>query len=127
SWIGEVLDVLNDSTFAEVFAEGSRAEVAIAGTPKGADIFINGQIDRLAISEKKVMAVDYKTNRPPPDCIQNAPQAYIAQMAAYRAVLQEIYHDHEISLALLWTFAPQLMMIPNEMLDHAFARYVAPG
>ena len=127
AWILEVLNVLNHPTFADVFAEGSRAEVAIAGTPKGAEIFINGQIDRLAISRNKVMAVDYKTNRPPPDHIGEAPQSYIAQMAAYRALLQEIYPDHEISLALLWTFAPQLMMVPENMLDHAFARYVAPG
>jgi len=128
-WRDEVMTVLNDAQFAHVFGPGSRAEVAIAGTPKGAraDIIINGQIDRLVIGDREILAVDYKTNRPPPSRIEDAPSAYVAQMAAYRALLQEIYPDYQIKTALLWTFDARLMPLPDSLLDHAFARWLAPG
>ncbi len=128
-WREEVLTVLEDGAFAPVFAEGSRAEVAIAGTPKGADrsIVVSGQIDRLVVSKECVLAVDYKTNRPPPKNIKDAAPAYIAQMAAYRSLLQEIYPDHQIKTALLWTFDAALMPIPDDLLEQAFVRHLAPG
>ncbi len=128
-WRDEVLAVLTDAQFARVFGPGSRAEVAIAGTPKGAsfDIIITGQIDRLIFDKNEILIVDYKTNRPPPARVEDAAPAYIAQMAAYRALLQEIYPDHQIKAALLWTFDARLMALSDEMLDHAFARWLAPG
>lgn len=128
-WRDEVITVLTDAQFSHVFGPDSRAEVAIAGTPKGArdDIIINGQIDRLVISDKEILAVDYKTNRPPPARVEDASPAYVAQMAAYRALLQEIYPDHHIKTALLWTFDARLMPLPDSLLDHAFARWLAPG
>jgi len=128
-WRDEVLAVLNDPQFAAAFGPGSRAEVALAGAPKGAspDFFISGQIDRLVVFDNKALAIDYKTNRPPPRKLKDIPAAYTAQMAAYRALLQEIYPDHQIDMSLLWTFEARLTPLPPEMLDHAFARYVSSG
>ncbi|MEM9618607.1 MAG: double-strand break repair helicase AddA [Pseudomonadota bacterium] len=128
-WRDEVLAVLTEGQFARVFGPGSRAEVAIAGTPKGAssDIIITGQIDRLILDKNEILVVDYKTNRPPPARVEDTAPAYIAQMAAYRALLQEIYPGHQIKAALLWTFDARLMALPDETLDHAFARWLAPG
>jgi len=124
AWREEVMTVLAEPAFAAVFAPGSRAEVAVAGRPRGApeNVRISGQIDRLAVSAREVLIVDYKTNRPPPDDIRRANPAYIAQLAAYRALLQEIYPDHEIRCALLWTYAARLAEVPKDMLDHAFER-----
>ncbi|MFC2951062.1 double-strand break repair helicase AddA [Marinicaulis aureus] len=123
-WRDEVLHVLDDPQFAQVFAPGSIAETPIVGRPKGLpdSARLNGQIDRLAVSQTRVLVVDYKTNRPPPKRVEDADPAYVAQLAAYRALLQEIYPDHEIVCALLWTFDARLMAVPSEMLDHAFAR-----
>ncbi|WP_375201976.1 double-strand break repair helicase AddA [Hyphococcus sp.] len=123
-WRDEVLHVLQDSQFAEVFAPGSMAETSIVGCPKGLadNARLNGQIDRLAVSDTRVLVVDYKTNRPPPKRVEDADPAYVAQLAAYRALLQEIYPEHEIVCALLWTYDARLMAVPSEMLDHAFAR-----
>lgn len=128
-WRDEILTVLADAQFARVFGPGSRAEVAIAGTPKGAGsgIIITGQIDRFILDKNEILVVDYKTNRPPPARIEDTAPAYVAQMAAYRALLQEIYPDRQIKAALLWTFDARLMALPDEMLDHAFARWLAPG
>lgn len=126
-WREEVLAVLADPGFAPVFSPSSRAEVAIAGRPKGAraGLTVSGAIDRLAVLEGRVLVVDFKTNRPPPARIENASPAYIAQLAAYRALLQEIYPHHQIDCALLWTYEARLMRAPAEMLDHAFKSALA--
>ncbi len=128
-WRDEVLTILGDTAFAPVFAPGSRAEVSIAGAPAGVPkgLTFSGQIDRLVINDNKILVVDYKTNRPPPDDIEEADPNYIAQMATYRALLQEIYPDHQIECALLWTYDARLMAIPAALMDHAFARYVTVG
>ena len=128
-WREEVLRVLTDPAFADVFAPGSRAETPIVGRLKSAagDISINGQIDRLAISPTQVLVVDYKTNRPPPADPADVDPAYLRQMAAYRALLQEIYPTRQINCALLWTYDARLMALPGDMLDHAFARIVPTG
>jgi ATP-dependent helicase/nuclease subunit A len=128
-WRDEILTVLNDPQFAAVFGAGSRAEVNIAGAPKGAKpgLIISGQIDRLVVGVDEILVIDYKTNRPPPKDVADASPAYVAQMAAYRALLQEIYPAHKIKSALLWTFEARLMALPDAMLDHAFARTLAAG
>jgi ATP-dependent helicase/nuclease subunit A len=127
AWREEALAVLADPQFAPVFAPASRAEVAIAGAPRGArpGLIISGQIDRLAVTGSEVLVVDYKTNRPPPRRAEDIAPAYIAQLAAYRALLQEIYPAHQIRTALLWTYEARLTAIPAVLLDHAFARHLA--
>ncbi len=120
-WRAEALAVMDDPAFAPVFAPGSMAEAPIAGTLTGASgpIKISGQIDRLAISETEILVVDYKTNRPPPKDVRDVDRAYVAQMAAYRALLQEIYPEVKVACALLWTYDARLMVLPEDMLDHA--------
>ncbi|MHA7871762.1 MAG: double-strand break repair helicase AddA [Hyphococcus sp.] len=128
-WRDEVLSILSDEKFAQVFSQSSRAEVGIAGKVKGpkGDIIVSGQIDRLVVEDSSVLIVDYKTNRPPPARIEDTAPAYLAQMAAYRALLQEIYPTHQIETALLWTFEARLMALPDAVLDHAFARLSGAG
>lgn len=117
----EALRVLDDARFADVFAPGAFAEAAIGGRPKGGarSALLSGQIDRLAVFEDRILVVDYKTNRPPPTRIQDVPAAYLAQMAAYRGLLQEIYPGRKIETALLWTHDARLMALPDEALDRA--------
>lgn len=116
-----VFRVLEDEALAAVFAPGSRAEVPVAGMIefRGRPLLVGGQIDRLCIEERQVTIVDYKTNRPPPAKVQAVAPAYVAQMAAYRAVLQKIYPKRVIRCALLWTETPHLMLLPAEMLENA--------
>ncbi|MEK7265685.1 MAG: double-strand break repair helicase AddA [Pseudomonadota bacterium] len=117
----EALRVLSDPLFAEVFAPGALAEAAIGGRAKAGagGVLLSGQIDRLAIFEDRILVVDYKTNRPPPTRLQDVPLAYLAQMAAYRSLLQEIYPGRKIETALLWTYDARLMALPDEALDRA--------
>ncbi len=115
--VDEVLAVLAHPDFAAVFAPGSRAEVDIAG--RLGDAAISGRLDRVAVTDGRVLIVDYKTNRPAPDRLEQVPAAYIVQLALYRAVLRRLYPDREVAAALLWTDRPALMEIPTTILDSA--------
>ncbi len=110
----ETLAVLEDPRFAALFGPGSRAEVPLVGMVGGR--VIAGQVDRLVVGEDTVSVIDYKTNRPAPTRVQDVPEAYLDQMAAYRAVLARIYPGRAIHCALLWTDGPRLMALDDEAL-----------
>jgi ATP-dependent helicase/nuclease subunit A len=117
------LGVLNDERFAAVFAPGSRAEVAIAGTAPGLPdgLAVSGRVDRLVIEGERVLVVDFKTNRPSPSRIEKADGAYLVQMAVYAAVLRAVFPGRRIEAALVWTDGPKLMPIPEELLASTLA------
>jgi ATP-dependent helicase/nuclease subunit A len=118
-WAAEALAVTQSPAHRALFAEGSRAEVPLIGTvktPRGS-FTVSGQVDRLAVTEREVLIVDYKTNRPPPDAARGVALAYRRQLALYRALLGEIYPRHRVRAFLLWTVAPRLMEIDAETLD----------
>jgi ATP-dependent helicase/nuclease subunit A len=113
----EVLKLLRCPDYAPLFGLGSRAEVAVAGYY--GEQKIAGQIDRLCVREKDIWIVDYKSNRPPPARVEDVSLAYRKQLAAYRAVLADIYPGKPIRCFLLWTYGPQLMAIPDSFLADA--------
>ncbi|MGN6771807.1 MAG: double-strand break repair helicase AddA [Rhizobiaceae bacterium] len=119
-----VASILGDARFAPIFAPGSRAEVSIMGTLdiRGRPRAISGKIDRLAMSEKEVLLVDYKTDRQPPERASDVPEAYLLQLALYRALLQPLYPGRLVVAALLFTEAPRLVPLPAEAMDSALAR-----
>jgi ATP-dependent helicase/nuclease subunit A len=116
----EVFTVLEHPDYAPFFATGSQAEVALAGRAKGLpeNIELNGQIDRLSVRGDTVWIVDYKSNRPPPQSEDGVAQIYINQMAAYRALVRDLYPGKSIKCALLWTDGPRLMRLSNALLDN---------
>ncbi len=117
------LNVLHDPRFAEVFGEGSRAEAAVAGTapdlPKG--LAISGRVDRMIVRPDRVLVIDFKTNRPAPDRIDNADPAYITQMSLYAAVLRAIFPGRRVEAALVWTDGPKLMPVPDNLMAEKLA------
>ena len=116
----EVNHILTDENFRALFAEGSKAEVPIAGIVAGRAI--SGQVDRLVVTENEVLVVDYKTNRPPPVRVEDVQQVYVRQMALYAKALEGIYRDKKVKAALLWTDAARLMQVPDPMLIAALDR-----
>jgi ATP-dependent helicase/nuclease subunit A len=110
----ETLAVLHHPDFAALFGPGSQAEVPLVGLIGGQAL--SGQIDRLVVSEDRVLIVDYKSLRPPPAAEDEVAPIYLRQLAAYHAALARIYPDREIRCALLWTEGPRLMPISPEML-----------
>ena len=123
------LGVLNDERFSEVFGPGSRAEAAVAGTAPSlpAGMTISGRVDRMTIAPDRVLVVDFKTNRPSPDVIEDADPAYLSQMAIYAAVLGGVFPGRRIEAALVWTDGPKLMPVPDDLMAAALARLRGPG
>ncbi|WP_428668685.1 double-strand break repair helicase AddA [Reyranella sp.] len=119
SWAAEALAVTEAPGHQALFAEGSRAEVPLIGsvqTPRGT-FTVSGQVDRLAVTAREVLIVDYKTNRPPPAEAGGVALAYRRQLSLYRALLRVIYPSHRVRAFLLWTATPRLMEIDAETLD----------
>ncbi|TKT82770.1 double-strand break repair helicase AddA [Aquamicrobium sp. LC103] len=122
--LGSVEAVLREPRFAPIFAQGSRAEVTIMGTVKlgAVERAVSGKIDRLAATDREVLVVDYKTNRPPPAGLREVPGGYVAQLALYRELLAPLYPGRRISAALLFTEKPILIEVPAEAMDDALVR-----
>jgi len=114
------MGVLEDPRFAAVFGPGGRPEAPVIGR-LGADT-INGRIDRLVITDTDILIIDYKTDRPAPATVAGVGEAYVAQMAAYRAVLSQRWPNRPIRCLLVWTDGPLLMEIPPADLDRALQR-----
>lgn len=125
---GEVMAILEDAQFAPLFAPGSRAEVSLAGHAvwNGKRVPLSGQIDRLAISDTDVLIADYKTNRPPPQRVEDVADIYLDQMAAYRALAAAAYPNKKVTCALVWTDGPRLMELPAAALDQRGAGPITP-
>jgi ATP-dependent helicase/nuclease subunit A len=117
--IAETFAVMDGGEFAAAFSPGARAEVAIvADLPEIAEgARVSGRIDRLAVTDTEVLAVDFKTNRPPPARVEDVPRLYVTQMALYRAALSKIFPKKRIVCALVWTDGPSLMPLEETILD----------
>ena len=122
--VRSVMRLLGDAAFAPIFSPESRAEVGIAGTLEigGIERSISGKIDRLAVTASDVLIVDYKTNRPAPSLLSEVPQAYVTQLALYRALLRPLYPGRAVRAALLFTEAPLLITVPAAAMDDALVR-----
>ncbi len=118
---GAVMSVLNDSRFAEAFGPDSRPEVALAGSigksARGDAIMLSGRIDRLVVTQDRVVIIDYKSNRPAPDQAEDAAIAYQRQMAGYVALLRQIYPQKTVEAALLWTDGPKLTPLSEALVN----------
>ncbi|ADZ72613.1 double-strand break repair helicase AddA [Polymorphum gilvum] len=127
--LDEAERILAGADFAPLFAARGRAEVAIVGTltgPDGRQVAVSGQIDRLVEEPGRVLIVDYKTNARPPALLEGVPEEYLAQLAVYRRLVQDIFPGLPVEAALLWTAAPSLMPLPGDLLDAAFSRLWVP-
>jgi len=122
--IVETIALLDDPTFAPLFARGTRAEIPIVGrlarTGKST-LMVSGQIDRLAVTPQAILIADYKTDRPAPRRLTDIPAAYVTQLALYRAVLRQLYGSREVRAALVWSEVPALIELPTGALDAALA------
>jgi ATP-dependent helicase/nuclease subunit A len=111
----ETLAVIGHPDFAPLFGPASAAEVPIVGLIGGRAL--SGQIDRLVVTDDTVLIVDFKALRPVPRNPAEVPPIYLDQLAAYRAAVMAVYPGKAIRCALLWTEAPTLMPIGNELLE----------
>lgn len=122
--LAETLGILRHPEFAPLFGPKSQAEVSLSGWAPGlpAGVFVRGQVDRLVNTDHEVLIIDYKTNRPPPDDVEDVAPVYLGQMAAYQALLRALHPGKPVRCALLWTDAARLMEIPQALMDKALQR-----
>ncbi len=112
--LAQALAVLDHPDFADLFAPGALAEVSLAATVEGQ--VVTGKLDRLCVGEDRVLVVDYKTTRRPPQSLDRVPAATLRQMSAYAHALAAIYPGRTISAALLYTHSPELIALPEDLL-----------
>jgi ATP-dependent helicase/nuclease subunit A len=110
-----VIAIIEHPDYAAWFGSSGLAEIPLMAELGEAGL-LAGQVDRLVVTEKEVLILDYKSDRSPPAALASVPQAYIAQLAAYRSALVRMFPHKSVTAALLWTEIPHLMVIPPEML-----------
>jgi ATP-dependent helicase/nuclease subunit A len=113
-YIDAVTKVLENADFAHIFSNAALVEAPLAGVVNG--VVISGTVDRVLITENDIFIVDYKTTRRPPRDAQHISIAHQRQMAAYVAVLKNIFPQHEVQPALLYTEIPALMPLSHEQI-----------
>ncbi len=120
--IPQVLNLLSAPHLSHLFVPEALTEVDItANLPVLSHQRIHGAIDRLLVDDATVLAVDYKSNRSVPMTADSVPIGLLRQMGAYRAALVQIFPDHTISTAILWTETATLMPLPTDLTTAALA------
>lgn len=109
-----VLKILHDPDLKELFGAGSVAEIPLAGVVGAREI--SGEADRIFIGAEEIIIADYKTDRNPPADAQLIPEQYLFQLAAYKAVLQQIYPGRAVRCVLIWTETATAMTVPAALL-----------
>ncbi len=118
--LNEVMGVLTNDNLKLVFAENALSEVPVTAGLFGRRL--HGVIDRLIVTDTEVQVIDFKSNATVPDRPDDCPEGLLRQMAAYRHALSQIYPDHTIRTAILWTRTAQLMWLPHDIVTASLER-----
>ncbi|WP_105372225.1 double-strand break repair helicase AddA [Neorhizobium huautlense] len=121
--VASVMSVLSQAELRPIFSEKSQAEVSIMGTLalEGKDYAISGRIDRLVVTEDRVIILDYKTNRVPPKTPDDVPFAHRAQLAIYREILKPLYPAKDFDCVLVYTETAAVITLPPELISRSLA------
>ncbi|MBB5721297.1 ATP-dependent helicase/nuclease subunit A [Loktanella ponticola] len=117
--VSQVAALLDAPDLAHIFSDDALTEVDVTAHLPELNDRIHGAIDRLLITETTVLAVDYKTNRAVPSSPEQTPVGLLRQMGAYQSALKQIFPDHTIETAILWTQTANLMQLPSNLTEDA--------
>ena len=125
--LAEAADVAANPGLAMLFDPAALAEVSISANLDAlGGARVHGTIDRLLIRGTSILAVDFKTNATVPENPQMVPLGLLRQMGAYAHALAEIYPNHTIETALLWTKTAKLMPLPHDLVTMALHDTTSP-
>ena len=108
--------VIEAPDFAELFGPEALAEAPVAAVI-GDGIVVTGTVDRLLVGPDRILVADFKTGRKAPASPAEIPAAHLRQMAAYRAALRVIFPERRVEAALLYSSAPVLHALADDLLD----------
>jgi ATP-dependent helicase/nuclease subunit A len=108
----------------QIFAAEALSEVTFIASLNGQPML--GTIDRLLIARDHILAVDFKSNHRTPATAAQTPEGILRQMAAYAEALRQIYPNHRIDTAILWTRTATLMPLPPDIVRAALQRTTIP-
>lgn len=117
--LAEAAGVLAAPDLAFLFDTEALAEVPLSAYLPTLERRMHGIIDRLIILPDRILAVDYKSNAVVPQNTAEVPDGLLRQMGAYAQALAQIYPDHRIETAILWTRTAELMPLPHETVTAA--------
>lgn len=116
----QVASVLAHPGLQPLWGPQGRAEQPLTGLV--GKMVVAGVVDRMAVLADSVLVADFKTGRAAPARVEETPQRYLRQLAAYRAVLGGLFPGREIRCFLVWTEDATVTALPDALL----ARH-APG
>ncbi|WP_028749028.1 double-strand break repair helicase AddA [Rhizobium mesoamericanum] len=122
--VDSVLRLLRDPNLEPVFSAHTQPEVSIMGTLTigGVDHAVSGRVDRMAVFDDRVVVLDYKTNRVPPQTEESIFFAHKAQLAIYREILAPLYPGKRIDCLLVYTENGSVHMLTPDALASALAQ-----
>jgi ATP-dependent helicase/nuclease subunit A len=121
--IAEALAVLDTPELLPFFSASTLAEVPITARIESlSDVPLHGVIDRLIVTDTKITAVDFKTNRTVPGTEDEMPEGLLRQMGAYHAMLTRIYPDRSVATGILWTRNASYMPLSEARVTQALVR-----
>ena len=112
--VASALAVIGDPALADLFAPDGLAEAPVAGVVDG--LVVAGTVDRLVVGDTRVTVIDFKTGRRVPPTTDAIPAAHLRQMAAYVAVLAQVFPGRRIEAALLYSEGPVVHRLPEALL-----------
>lgn len=125
--LAEAARVLDAPGLAHIFGPDTLAEVELsAELPEADGRLVHGIVDRLIVSRDHVLAVDFKSNTTIPQASELVPEGILRQLGFYAAMLQRIYPDRRVDVAVVWTRTAQLMPIPLNIVRAAMQSATLP-
>jgi ATP-dependent helicase/nuclease subunit A len=98
-----------------LFGPAALAEAPIAAVVAGG-LVVSGTVDRLLVSDDRILFADFKTGRRVPGDASEIPPAHLRQMAAYAEALKIIFPGRRIEAKLLYTSGPLLHDLAPDLL-----------
>jgi ATP-dependent helicase/nuclease subunit A len=124
--IQQAARLIDMPSLAPIFAANALTEVDVTAQVPGLATRLHGTIDRLIVTDDRVQAIDYKSNRLVPHTPETVPEGLLRQMGAYQAMLSQIWPDRRIEVAILWTVSGELMVLPPDLVTAALGRTSLP-
>lgn len=118
--VTELMDLVAHPVLAEILSADGHSEASLI-TQVADGVTERRRIDRLVETADHVLVADYKTDRVVPERVEDCNLEYLTQLAIYREALRLANPGKAMRFCLVWTEAPRLMPIPDDVLDRMAA------